>query len=247
MIKRSSDGKVRFYEGKHTYYLGKQKLKSVTTLIHDLFNKFDAEGIAPFSAKKQTRERGYKVTTAMILKEWKENNKKATDRGTLIHYEMEKWLLDKDKVLLPVYHPASQHGVKWVDNYLASLDVLKIIPEELIYNKDYLIAGQSDLVVYHSKGVDVIDWKTNKEILKKSKYYKKGIKPYTKHLSDCNFNHYSIQLSIYAYFLELQGNKINRLLLPHLTEDGVVLYEIEYMRDVVIEILKDFKSTNKNK
>jgi len=220
-------------------------LTSVTTLIHDLFPKFEAERIAVFSAKKQTRERGYLVTAKDMLKEWRDNAKIATDKGTLIHYEMEKWLLDHDTALLPVYHHASLLGVSWVEQYLSTLEVTKVIPEELVYNKELLIAGQADLVVYHKDGVDVVDWKTNKEILLKSKYYKKGIKPYTEHLSDCNFNHYSIQLSIYAYFLELKGNKINKLILPHLTEEGVVEYEIPYLRDVVIEILKEFKSAAK--
>lgn len=244
MVKKSSDGIVSFYEKKHVY---KHKtlgvLTSVTTLVKNCFPKFDAKTISKYAAIKQTRERGYKVTPSMLRKEWKESGLIASSKGSLVHAEIEQFIKDRDYSLLEVFHPLSEYGCHWVAHYLDTRNKIEPVPEELLYNEDYLIAGQADLVVYYEDNtVDIIDWKTNRLINKKSKYGKKGLTEATKDLQDCNYVHYNLQLSIYAYLLELEGFKVGRLLIPHLTDDGVVLYELDYLRDTVISLLEEFKN-----
>ena len=51
------------------------------------------------------------------------------------------------------------------------------------------------------------------------------------HLDSCNFNSYSLQLSLYAYMLEKRyGYKIAGLYLIHLREDEFREYECPYMK-----------------
>ncbi|MBK8660973.1 MAG: hypothetical protein IPN18_03865 [Ignavibacteriales bacterium] len=49
---------------------------------------------------------------------------------------------------------------------------------------------------------DIYDWKTNKSIDEYGYGGKRGTRPPTYDLPDCNFYHYSLQLSLYKYLLE---------------------------------------------
>ena len=60
----------------------------------------------------------------------------------------------------------------------------------------------------------------------------------TKHVMDCNFNHYSLQLSLYRYILEkFYGLKIRNQLIAHLKDDSVDAIVTPYMKDEIIAML----------
>lgn len=61
--------------------------------------------------------------------------------------------------------------------------------------------------------VDIDDYKTNEEIQMENKYQK--MKYPVNHLDDCNYNHYALQISLYAYMLEQQGYKVGDLSISH--------------------------------
>ncbi len=140
-------------------------------------------------------------------------------------------------------------------------------PEHMVYLKSAGICGQSDLVEVVNDKINIIDYKTNKEI--KTESYKdwdgisdKLLDPVS-HLDDCNFNHYSLQLSIYMYIMlkhnprlkpgkmfihhvifELDGE--DEFGYPHTKYDDqgdpvikqVIPMEIPYLKEEVIAILK---------
>ena len=61
----------------------------------------------------------------------------------------------------------------------------------------------------------------------------------TRHVMDCNFYHYSLQLSLYRYILEeFYGLKIRNQLIAHLKDDTVNAIITPYMRDEIVEMLK---------
>lgn len=87
-----------------------------------------------------------------------------------------------------------------------------IYPEHLVYLKSAGICGQSDLVEIVNGHVNIIDYKTNKEIKKESFKDWEGVSEKmldpVSHLDDCNFNHYSLQLSIYMYIILKHNPKL---------------------------------------
>ena len=65
-----------------------------------------------------------------------------------------------------------------------------------------------------------------------------GRVPATSTLMDCNFIHYSLQLSLYRYILEnYYSLKVNNLTLLHLN-NNMTPYDCNYMKNVIIEMLK---------
>jgi hypothetical protein len=97
----------------------------------------------------------------------------------------------------------------------------------MVYLKSAGICGQSDLVEVVNSKVNIIDYKTNKEIKTESFKNWEGISDKMSHpishLDDCNFNHYALQLSIYMYIIL----KHNRKLKPGKIYIHHVLFEIE--------------------
>lgn len=110
-------------------------------------------------------------------------------------------------------------------------------PELMIWNTLYKIAGTADKVFIETIGkyryIDLDDFKTNKEI-KKTNNYDKMRTPLNK-LDDCNYNHYRLQLSLYAWMLEQFGFKIRSTAFTHFNEQ----YKFSYghMRKNIIMLM----------
>lgn len=124
------------------------------------------------------------------------------------------------------------------------LDGWSLYAEKRVYWYEYLVAGTIDCLLIKGKTFIIVDWKTNKDHLKfKSGYYKKvnGIKTDIwvdkkeyffkpiQHIEHCKGNIYTLQLSLYAYLLELWGFKCIDLILFHIMEDlEPIDYKITY-------------------
>jgi hypothetical protein len=133
-----------------------------------------------------------------------------------------------------------------------------IYVEKRVYIYEYLVAGTIDCLLIKGKEFIIADWKTNKDELKfKSGYYKKinGIKSNQwvdkneffkaplNTLPFCKGNVYSLQLSLYAYILELWGYKCIDLQLFHILRDNSVkVYKINYLKQHCQLLLIDFKN-----
>ena len=64
----------------------------------------------------------------------------------------------------------------------------------------------------------------------------------TKNIMDCNFYHYSLQMSLYSYILEKYYNiKINNNHIVHLKDDGVKAISTPYMKNEIIAMLNHEK------
>jgi len=231
MVKKSRDSKVRFYEGKHTYRLGKKQLTSGTTFLKPFLQPFNAQEIArklaSFWINKQKKH-----GVRWFLKEWKE----AAEHGTRLHYLMEQYILEQDNKPNELHnidelckevrdYNKFEQGIKWLDSYLEAIKPLEpsFYPEDIVYNEEFGIAGQIDLLVTYFKDgkeyFDIVDFKTNKEIKQKGYKGQKAAPPINE-LEDCNYNKYMLQLSLYAYMYEKQtGATCGKLVLLHLKED----------------------------
>lgn len=239
MVKISTDGKCRFYEKKHVYKVGKKVYTSVTTLIHKHFKPFDEKGLARKLAKF-----GWAKKQRKGVRYWLREFKKSREQGTLCHEELEIYVKNpvQGDLLYPVYHPRSKVAVDWYKSIIESkYSGYHPEPELLIYNEDYQVAGQIDLPLINGNKVVICDYKFTSRI-KKDPYddgdY--GITSITKDLPNCNYTQYSLQLSMYAYLMELKGFIVEALHLVHISPSGeLTVHDIPYMRDVVIKLLED--------
>jgi hypothetical protein len=124
-----------------------------------------------------------------------------------------------------------------------------------INNKHYpdlFIKGQIDKLYIETdpvtkvRYVDIGDYKTNKKIDKKGMFLRalgetqkmKGILDF---MDDCNYNHYTIQLCIYAYMLEQAGFTIRNIWF----ENFDTVHDISYNKDLIEIILKDINFNTK--
>jgi ATP-dependent exoDNAse (exonuclease V) beta subunit len=195
------------------------KWTSVTTLVSSLKKPFDAKKVAE-RVTKNKKSKWYDIDPKTIIKIWDNEANRATTLGTFYHNQRESDLcslasIEREGVTVPVFKPyEGENGLK-----IAPLQKLDpgVYPEHMVYLKSAGLCGQSDLVEVVNGRVNIIDYKTNKEIETES--YKnwegmteKMLDP-VQHLDDCNFNHYALQLSVYMYIIlkhnpKLQPGKI---------------------------------------
>lgn len=187
---------------------------SVTTLVSNLKKPFDAAKTAQ-RVSKSKKSKWCGIAPDTILEIWKKEADRATTLGTYYHNQREADLcslasIEREGIIVPVMPPIPEiNGLKHAPEQ--KLDD-GIYPEHLVYLKSAGICGQSDLVEVVNGHVNIIDYKTNKEIKKESFKDWEGVSEKmldpVSHLDDCNFNHYSLQLSIYMYIILKHNPKL---------------------------------------
>ena len=187
-----------------------------------------------------------------ILDEWQKNNEESCTRGTAIHAELENSFY---KMGANCTLKKFGIGGKFVcDKGRTTLDLEDgVYPEYLIsrVSNDGILrlAGQIDLLVKKGHHYIIIDHKTNKSIDKKG-YFNSATKSTTKmkyplnKLEDCNYSHYNLQLSTYAWMIQKLDPEavIDDLILnwyPH--EGGNKQFHMEYLKKDVIKMLSYYK------
>ena len=234
-----------FDEGHYYTYKGEKVGISTTSLIHKYSKPFEADKIAGFIAKRD------KTTKAKVLNEWRLENLHSTVKGTMIHeYAQDMWegktpkfnwkdvpkevnltRLKNDLKILS--KQAKSHYNDYKDRY----EMLWI--ELYVGYPDVDECGAVDVIFWDTidKYIVVSDYKSNKEI-KREGYKGQMMLDILKHLPDCNFIHYSLQLSMYEYkFEEMTNLKVGR------TE--IIYFDINSKEYQVIEPL-DLKKEAEN-
>jgi ATP-dependent exoDNAse (exonuclease V) beta subunit len=226
-----NDPNITLEQETHTYLLADDptfSFVSSTTFIHKFFEPFDKYKIAN-KLVNMPKYRGRTVKS--FIDEWKGSS----DRGSAVHEELETYILRKEE---PVSLPA-KHGKAWLSLFSENME---LIPETILFSKELIISGMADLLL-HNKEEDtytIVDWKTSKRIDMKAFKGKKGIRKATRDIEDCNFNQYSLQLSLYRYILETYyGLKVTSQILVHVTDSGAVSYNCPYMKDTLEKMFEE--------
>jgi ATP-dependent exoDNAse (exonuclease V) beta subunit len=268
---------IIFKEDGHTYEsIEEDNIEwiSVTSLVGKFKPKFDKEGQAKKSAKNKN-SKWYGMTVEQILQAWDNETERAVTLGNFYHNQRESDMLDfktieRNGTEVPIIKPlVNEEGIKLAPEQKLSDGVY---PEHLVYLKSVGICGQADVVEIVDGYININDYKTNKEIKEKGYTNWEGItskmfKP-VNHLDDCNLNHYSLQLSIYAYIIKKHNPslKIGKLTIQHVKFkqigedangypinehyngepilDEIKMYEVPYLKDEVNSLimwLKDNK------
>lgn len=200
MDNRYKDNFLFFDEGPHKYTdtLGNE-YRSVTTLIGDYYNHFDAD----YWAHKKAREQG--KSEKQIRAEWDRIKDEACERGTKTHNGIEdaikevskfknciRYLNDTDSgrvitiadvpALIPTPLNIEEFKDATQNKYPEIYRVFDFYTERgyTIYSEigafliDYLISGTIDIFCYRPTDFVILDWKTNRDGLKfEAGYYKK--------------------------------------------------------------------------
>lgn len=187
-----------------------------------------------------------------ILDDWDNENRKSCERGTKIHEELENsFYRNSDNISLQKFGIGGRFECK--KDY-PELDLeYGVYPEYLIYRESadgiLRIAGQVDLIVKSGNEITIIDHKTNKKIDQKSGFdtstrSNAKMKYPLNNLMDCNFYHYTMQLSTYAWMLQKINPNfvIKDLILNHYDHNGNnTLYHCDYLKDDVERMLYFYK------
>tara|TARA_B100001758_G_scaffold247851_1_gene267751 strand:+ start:9273 stop:10100 length:828 start_codon:yes stop_codon:yes gene_type:complete len=273
---------VIFKEDGHVYEsldpnLDKEDIKwtSVTSFIGMFKPKFDAKAQAKKSSKNK-RSKWYKMPEKDILAAWDGESQRAIKLGNWYHLQREKDLLEfetieREGTEVPIIHPIEDgNGIKIAPEQKLSDGVY---PEHLVYLKSAGLCGQADLVEIVNGTINITDYKTNKEIKEKGFTNWEGItnKMFNpvNHLDDCNLNHYSLQLSLYAYIIKKHNPKlkIGKLTIQHVKfkevgkdsngypinehVDGepvmetIKMYDLSYLKSEINSLIKWLKTNKK--
>jgi hypothetical protein len=248
---------------------------SVTSFVGQFKQKFDPV-TQSIKSSKNKNSKWFGIDPKKIQEIWAGEGDRAVTAGSWYHDEREADItsidtIQRSGVAVAIIKPIWEGGVKYAPNQRLTEG---IYPEHFVYLKSAGVCGQSDRVEVVKGVVDVIDYKTNKEIKKNGFVNWEGksqkMTGPLSHLDDCNFNHYALQLSTYMYII-LKHNpqyKAGKQMLHHVifekeAEDEfgypitkkdssgnpivktVVPYEVPYLKSEVIAMIDYLKNNPK--
>lgn len=264
------DKHIQFFEEEHKYIIDLEpnvKYTSVTTWIHEHFEKFDADKVIQKIMSGTSWKEGHKYwgkTADEIKGQWNSNKDNVSSAGTDLHFEIECFNNDKrftfdytNKELIEIYlsdknQELSNKPLEWqyFINFVKDNPHLKPYRTEwTVFNEDSKISGSIDMVYENSDGtLSIYDWKRAKNITRINTFNKFALPPSICHLPDSNFWHYALQLNTYKYILESKYDKIIKdLYLVRLHPDAEEKnYELIQLPDLTIEIKELIQERIKN-
>jgi len=193
------DANISFKEEGHEYTVcGKKGFTSVTTWIHTLFEKFDADKIINnmMKSSKWSENKYYGMTKSEIKELWNKNGQEASSAGTRLHYDIECTYN-----AMQVTNDSIEYAY-FLEFYKKYADLKPYRTEMLVYYEELKLSGSIDMIFQCSDGsFEIYDWKRSKEVVKVNKWNKWIKSDIVSHLPDTNYWHYSLQLNVYKAIL----------------------------------------------
>ena len=223
------DKHIQFFEEDHKYIIDLEpdvKYTSVTTWIHEHFEKFDSDKIIAKMMSGSGWKKGHKywgMTPEQIKTQWNANKDVVSGAGTELHFDIECFNNDNrftfhytNKELVENYLSEqlqlSELPLEWqyFINFVKDYSHLKPYRTEwTVFNEDIKISGSIDMVYENPDGtLSIYDWKRSKNITRINTFNKFALPPCICHLPDSNFWHYALQLNVYKYIIETKYDKI---------------------------------------
>lgn len=241
---------IRFQDEGHKYFINEGLLtgsedsgtddsyKSVTTFIHDLFPKFNADlVISKMMTSAKWKDSKYFGMTAQQIKEtWSLNAKKASQQGTKLHNDIELFYNE-----VPVENESKeyQHFLKFAKDH-EGFEPYRT--EWTLWDSESQICGSVDMLYINQDGtLTIYDWKRSKEIKRENSFQKGGNK-LVSDLDDCNFEHYSLQLNMYKYLIEKNyGFKVSEIaiIVFHPSNMSYRKYKVRNLQDLVDKLIQE--------
>lgn len=236
--KHDRDSRVKFVESSHTYFIdgSSDGYISSTTLVHSLFEKFDADKII-MKMRNSPRWKFspyHGMTDDAIKKKWDSTRDYAASQGTKMHENIENYYNKQEYDNKTTEFGLFQQYIKDHEN------LVPFRSEWVIFDEISKVSGSVDMLYRDPSDPSkliIADWKRSKEIKMDNKW-QKGLNEYVSHLDDCNFIHYSLQLSIYKYIIEKRyGIEVSQcfLVILHPKQDT-------YHKHVIMDLSKEVKN-----
>ena len=256
------DKRIQFFENTHTYIIDAEptvKYTSVTTWIHEHFEKFDADLVIAKMMRGIGWKKGHKywgMTPEEIKSMWDVNKNAVSSEGTNLHYKIECF---HNNANIPIHYTNEQlfneyskgitnDVIEWqyFINFIKDHPHLKPYRTEwTVFNEDVKISGSIDMVYENPDGtLSIYDWKRSKNITMVNNFNKFALNPCISHLPDANFWHYTLQLNTYKYILETKyGKTIKDLYLvrlhPTAIEKNYELMEVPFLATEMNDLLQE--------
>lgn len=224
-----------YLDATHQYFnLKKEEYTSVSRVLDRIKVPFDREGRSRQMARGIANESGITVEQAQadLLKEWDNNKDFSVDKGNYVHDGLDKYATT-GKI---------EEGLEGPVKYMQGIfkQYYRFFPEIMLFSHEYRVAGRTDLILQRQNSktkpvLDFIDYKTNASkgiqfdsIKRKDgevKHYNRYFLPPFDYLEDCNYNTYSLQLSIYAFLAFMTGRyRIGKLAIIYFDNQFVPHY-----------------------
>ena len=204
------DKDIQFFEEGHVYNVrGDESFMSVTTLLGEYKNKFDAEqkiqDIANSSKVNDPGNKYFAMTAADIRESWDRTRNEASRLGTEMHYNVECFY-NGNPMPNPDLPEIRTHFRRFNEEHVQPMGYIPYRTEWFVFDEDAHVAGAIDMVFQVSAeqpdDLLIYDWKRSKEICYNDQWGRKTMKPPLNGLQDCNYSHYCMQLNVYRYILE---------------------------------------------
>lgn len=244
ILELSKFNNIKYHDKPHKYYIGDKELVSVTTFIGKFKPKFDSEGMAETYAAK----RGLNVED--VKNDWDFKRDFSTVKGSALHNYAENWWNNKifpydESVSIKMWgiDPVKEPLGKCIRLFHkfhsdASENLIPVKMELVVGDEELGIAGMVDCLFWNKKAqeLQIWDYKTNKEIKTSNSFSQYFHNPIS-HLDVCEFNTYSLQLSLYKYIIEKNtGLKIGSTYLIWINEVNNN-YKVIKCKDLTAEIV----------
>lgn len=186
---------LQFDETSHTYTFLDKELRSVSSVVASQFRKFNSHAVSRALAKSKAKEEGspyFGMTQEDIVEKWNETSKESREAGTALHRNIEDFFKHGTE-------PENKESPEWkqfMEFRSAHSDWVCIANEFQVHNDK--VAGTIDAVFDTPEGVVLVDWKRTKAI----DFCGFGMgRDVMRHVPDCNYSKYSLQLSLYNHLI----------------------------------------------
>ena len=230
--KHSRDSLLQFDSENHIYTVNGCEFKSVTNIVEECFEQFDAD----YWAKKKASSLG--MTPQQVKDMWERRGEESRNLGSQMHEKIERFYLGLPNTPDETYNLFCQ--------FTKSHHLKPYRTEWGIYDEDSKVAGTLDFLNYDDGVFTIYDWKRSNKIIvngqpeKNSRWGKKAFSPID-HVHDTTYWHYALQVSIYHYILEKNyGINVSagRLAVFHPDYNRPYVVDVPYMRDEVMAVLR---------
>lgn len=204
--------------------------------VSKLLSRFKRPFDKAFWAEKKAKE--YGTSAEEVLQMWDDLRDYSCHKGKNYHKIMEEYIITGIK------DPINQSLYDSFDSNIEYLgDIINIDAEKLLHSHEYKVAGTSDVIINHPNNqFSIVDFKTNKAFRFHSKYNEYLLSP-VDHLQSCEFNIYTLQLSLYAFmYSALTGKKLKSMAINFLDEGRQTWkhIHIHYMKYEALLLLRSY-------
>jgi hypothetical protein len=222
------DAHIHFDEGPHKYTIQgiegitpETEFTSVTTLVHQYFEHFDAKKVIAAMMRNQKKwndpvanAKYYGKTAEEIEQMWANAGRDAAAAGTAMHCEIECFYnTPPEQQQSSATTPEFKYFLNFNNEYKSTLRPYRT--EWTVFHEEARIAGSIDMIyeliqpdaTTDAADLTIYDWKRCREITKTNRANKFATHPAIEHLPDTNYWHYALQLNVYKYILQKKYGK----------------------------------------